>query len=48
MVLSLYLDRLSVYALVIKTDIMKRGFICTSLIGTTNGPGRHITTETSV
>ena len=23
-------------------------FICTSLIGTTNGPGRHITTGTSV
>ena len=37
MVLSLYLDKLSVYVPVTKAAIMRRGFICTSLIGTISG-----------
>ena len=45
---SLSLDKLLVYVPVIKAAIMRRGFICTSSIGTTNGPGRHTTTGTSV
>ena len=38
-----FLDKLSVHVPVIKVAIMRRGFICSSLIGKTNGPGWHIT-----
>ena len=44
--LSLYLDKLSVCAPVIKAAIMRRGFICTSLIGVTSGTIRLATTGT--
>ena len=46
MVLSQNLDRLSVYAPMIKAAIMRRGFILTSLTGVTSGTIRLATTGT--
>ena len=46
MALFQYLDRLSVYAPVIKAVIMRRGFICNSLTGVTCGTVRLTTTGT--
>ena len=46
-VLSLHLDKLSVYAPMIKAAIMRRGFICTSLTGVTSGTTRLATTGIS-
>ena len=46
MVLSQNLDRLSVYVPATKAAIMRRGFICTSLIGTTSGIIKLTTTGT--
>ena len=48
MVPSPSLGKLLAWDRMIKAAIMRRGFICSSSIGTTNGPDRHITTETSV
>ena len=46
MVLSLYLDKLSVYVPMIKAAIMRRGFMCTSLTGVTSGTIRLATRGT--